>query len=88
MTTIGQYIYNGMGAAAFVLGFLFVLLGVALAVFLVAYGALLIAKSSRPKPTAAQGREARRDAGQYQGDEHPEPYRNAQRVGRHMRTGA
>ena len=88
MTTIGQQIYNGMGAAAFVLGFLFVILGVAVAIFLVTYGAYLIAKSSKPKPKAANGREAGRYGGSGNPYQHPDPYGHAPRVGRHMRTGA
>lgn len=85
-TTIGQQIYNGMGVAAWVLGFLFVLLGTVLALFLVAYGALLIAKSSKPKtaqPTAERG--ATRYAGG--AGDRPEPYGHAPRAGRHVRKG-
>lgn len=85
MTSIGQQIYNGMGAAAWLWGFLFILAGVAAALFLIAYGALLIAKSARPRRGQARptGREAARRA-------EPEGYGayvHAPTVGRHVRKG-
>lgn len=79
MTTIGEHIYNGMGAAATVLGFLFVILGAALAILLIVYGVMLIT-DLLPKD---KGKEARGHAA-------PDRYQShgyAPTVGRHVRKG-
>lgn len=80
MTTIGQQIYNGMGVAAWVLGFLFVILGTALAILLIVYGVLLIADLGGKR----KGKEARGHAGT---SERYQPHGYAPAVGRHVRKG-
>ena len=80
MTTIGEHIYNGMGAAATVLGFLFVILGAALAILLIVYGVMLIVDLA-PKD---KGKEVRGRAGT---SERYQPHGYAPTVGRHVRKG-
>jgi len=81
--TIGQQIYNGMGAAAWLIGFLILFAGALIAVFLIAYGVILLAKAD---DSAAIRKEVNRRAGttaaRYNAPGHAAP------VGRHMRTGA
>lgn len=79
--TLWEYMYNGMGAAATVLGFLFVLIGLALGLFLVAYGALLIAGGGKKR----RG-EARR-YGWFGASGGSATHGDAQSVGRHVRKG-
>ena len=43
--TIGQQIYNGMGAAAWLIGFLLLFAGTLIALFLIVYGVILLAKA-------------------------------------------
>ena len=80
--TIGQQIYNGMGAAAWLLGFLILFAGALIALFLIGYGVLLIArageKSARQKEVS---RRAGAPADRYRA------YGNAAPVGRHVRKG-
>lgn len=90
--------YNGAGTAAWLLAFLFVLLGAALALFLICYGVLLIAQSAKPRRGGGwentDGRGAfRRTAGaraarEEAGRRAAEPYGHAQRVGKHVGRGA
>lgn len=86
MTTIGQQIYNGMGVAAWLWGFLLVLLGVAAAIFLVTYGALLIARSAKPR--RGQARPTGRGVARRAEPEGYGAYDHAPAVGRHVRKGA
>ena len=97
--TIGQQIYNGIGAAAWVLGFLFLLLGAVVAMILICYGVLLIAQTHEDKPAGnmirkagirpgrkTESEEVRRDAGTTP----PRFYRygDAYTAGRHAKKGA
>ena len=81
--TIGQQIYNGMGAAAWLIGFLILFAGTLIALFLIVYGVILLAKAG---DSAASRKEVNRRAGttaaRYNASGHAAP------VGRHMRTGA
>ena len=81
--TIGQQIYNGMGAAAWLLGFLVLFAGTLIAVFLIAYGVLLIAKAG---DSAASRKEVSRNAGTAANRYHTSGH--APTVGRHMHKGA
>lgn len=81
--TIGQQMYNGMGAAAWLLGFLILFAGTLIAIFLIVYGVLLIAKAG---DKAADRREVNRNAGMAANRVHTSGH--APTVGRHMRTGA
>lgn len=81
--TIGQQIYNGMGAAAWLIGFLILFAGTLIALFLIVYGVLLLAEAgdSAAKRKEVSGR-AGTTAARYHASGHAAP------VGRHMRTGA
>lgn len=79
--TIGQYIYNGMGAAATVLGFLFVILGAAVALFLIVYGVILIAQAGEKAGRRGVQQRGRAQTNGYQSYGHASP------VGKHVRTG-
>ena len=81
--TIGQQIYNGMGAAAWLIGFLILFAGTLIALFLIVYGVILIAKAG---DESANRKEANRRAGTTAARYHAPG--NAAPVGRHMRTGA
>lgn len=81
--TIGQQMYNGMGAAAWLLGFLILFAGTLIAIFLIVYGVLIIAKAG---DKAADRREVNRNAGTVANRVHTSGH--APTVGRHMRTGA
>ena len=81
MTTIGEYIYSGMGAASTVLGFLFVIVGAAVALFLIVYGVLLIAQAGEKA-----GRKGVQQRGRAQTDRY-QPYGHAPAVGKHVRKG-
>ena len=80
--TIGQHMYNGMGAAAWVLGFLILFAGTLIAIFLIVYGVILLASAGE---NAAKRKEAVQRAGTKYA--HPQPSGNAQAVGRHLRRG-
>ena len=80
--TIGQHMYNGMGAAAWVLGFLILFAGTLIAIFLIIYGVILLASAGE---NAARRKEAMQRAGTKYA--HPKPSGNAQAVGRHLRRG-
>ena len=80
--SIGEHIYNGMGAAAWLLGFLILFAGTLIALFLIVYGVMLIAKaggeaSNRKEVASRAGTHANRF----------QPYGHAPTVGRHMRKG-
>lgn len=81
--TIGEHIYAGMGAAAWLIGFLILFAGTLIALFLIVYGVILLAKAG---DSAASRKEVSRRAGttaaRYHTSGHAAP------VGRHMRTGA
>ncbi len=79
--TIGQHMYNGMGAAAWLLGFLILFAGTVLAIILIVYGVMLLA-GLKGKPGQRKGvnRNAGTPAIRYQ----PSGY--ARPVGRHVRT--
>jgi len=81
--TIGEHIYNGMGAAGWLLGFLILFGGSLIALFLVAYGVMLIAKAG---DKAARDKEVRGRAGSTPPSRY-QPHGHAAPVGRHMRTG-
>ena len=81
--TIGQQIYNGMGAAAWLIGFLIVFAGTLIALFLIVYGVILLAKAG---DESAKREEVNRRAGTTAARYHAPS--NAQAVGRHMRPGA
>lgn len=81
--TIGQQIYNGMGAAAWLIGFLILFAGTLIALFLIVYGVILIAGAG---DSAAKRKEVSGRAGTTAARYHTPS--NAQAVGRHMRTGA
>lgn len=81
MTTIGEYIYRGMGAASTVLGFLFVIVGAAVALFLIVYGVLLIAQAGEKA-----GRKGVRQRGRAQAYGN-QPYGHAPAMGKHVRKG-
>ena len=80
-TSIGMYIYNGMGAAACVLGFLFVIVAAAAAFFLIAYGILLIAQAGEKGHREEVRRRGRAQDSGYQSSGQFEA------VGRHVRKG-
>ena len=80
MTTLGEYIYRGMGAATTVLGFIFVIAGAAVALFLIVYGVMLIAQAGE----SAHRKEVSRRAGTANGCQ---PHGHAAPVGRHVRKG-
>ena len=80
--TIGQHMYNGMGAAAWVLGFLILFAGTLIAIILIVYGVILLASAGK---NAAKRKEAVQRAGTKYA--HPQPSGNAQTVGRHLRRG-
>ena len=79
-TSIGMHIYNGMGAAACVLGFLFVIVAAA-AFFLIAYGILLIAQAGEKRHREEVRRRGRAQDSGYQ------PSGQFEAVGRHVRKG-
>jgi hypothetical protein len=81
MKTIGEYIYSGMGAASTVLGFLFVIVGAAVALFLIVYGVLLIAQAGEKA-----GRKGVRQRGRAQAYGN-QPYGHAPAMGKHVRKG-
>lgn len=81
--TIGQHMYNGMGAAAWVLGFLILFAGTLIAIFLFVYGVILLAKAG---DESAKRKEVNRRAGTTATRFHTSGH--AAPVGRHMRTGA
>ena len=81
--TIGQQIYNGMGAAAWLIGFLILFAGTLIALFLIVYGVLLLAKAG---DSAANQKEVNRRAGTTAARYHTPG--NAAPVGRHVRPGA
>lgn len=82
MTSIGQQIYNGMGAAGWLLGFLILFAGTIIAILLIGYGVLLIAKAG---DQAARRKEVKRRAGEP--SSRYQSYGNAPTVGRHLRKG-
>lgn len=74
--------YNGMGAAAWLLGFLILFAGALIALFLIAYGAMLIAKAGDKAAGRKEvGRRGAMPSGHYQSYGHAAP------VGRHVRKG-
>jgi len=81
--TIGQQIYNGMGAAAWLIGFLILFAGTLIALFLIVYGVILLAKAG---DESAQRKEVSRRAGTTAARDHASGH--AAPVGRHMRPGA
>ena len=81
MTSLGEYIYRGMGAASCVLGFLFVIVGAAVALFLIIYGVLLIAEAGEKA-----GRKGVRQRGRAQTYAN-QPYGHAPAMGKHVRKG-
>lgn len=81
--TIGEHIYAGMGAAAWLIGFLILFAGTLIALFLIVYGVILLAKAG---DSAASRKGVNRRAGTTAARYHTPS--NAQAVGRHMRTGA
>lgn len=81
-TSIGQQIYNGMGAAGWLLGFLILFAGTVIAILLIAYGVLLIARAG---DEASGRKEVKRRAGEP--SSRSQSYGNAQAMGRHLRKG-
>ncbi len=81
--TIGQHMYNGMGAAAWLLGFLILFAGTLIALFLIVYGVMLIAKigDESSKRREVSGRAGSTPPSRYQ------PHGYAPPVGRHVRKG-
>jgi len=79
--TIGQQIYNGMGAAAWLIGFLILFAGTLIALFLIVYGVLLIAQAGEKA-----GRKGVQQRGRAQTDRY-QSYGYAQTVGKHTRKG-
>lgn len=81
--TIGEHIYAGMGAAAWLIGFLILFAGTLIALFLIVYGVILLAKAGdeSAKRKEVSGR-AGTTATRFHTSGHAAP------VGRHMRTGA
>lgn len=81
--TIGEHIYAGMGAAAWLIGFLILFAGTLIALFLIVYGVILLAKAG---DSAANRKEVNRRAGTTAARFHASGH--AAPMGRHMRTGA
>lgn len=81
--TIGQQIYNGMGAAAWLIGFLIIFAGTLIALFLIVYGVILIAKAGDKSASRKElNRRAGTTAARFHTSGHAAP------VGRHVRPGA
>lgn len=81
--TIGEHIYAGMGAAGWLIGFLILFAGTLIALFLIAYGVILLAKAG---DSAASRKGVSSRAGTTAARYHASG--NAAPMGRHMRTGA
>ena len=75
--------YNGMGAAAWLLGFLILFAGTLIALFLIVYGVMLIAKigDESAKRKEVSSRAGSTPPSRYQ------PHGYAAPVGRHVRKG-
>lgn len=81
--TIGQQIYNGMAAAGWLLGFLILFAGSLIAMILIGYAVMLMAKAGDKAATRKEvTRHAAQTAVRHNAPGHAAP------VGRHMRPGA